>query len=428
MCSSSGTPVTGVIGEVMVTRPTRGTAVFPWRSPCLARPPAPSALPRGPAADPGHDRPRRRVPGRRARQRGHAGQLHRLRLRPVPGTRPEGDERLAEELAVPGRRHLHLRRLARLPQPAQPDPAWVTPSCARAGGCCRSRSARRRSCSPRFPRYGNDETIKPKPGDNGMYRHARKQGSAEATDAVAAAKALGIVPGSTLWYDLEGFDHSNRHCRESAMAFLSAWTERLHQLDYVSGVYSSVGSGIKMLDDARVERPGKSRCPTGSGWPAGTGSRTPARRTSARTAGAPAAGSSSTWAATTRPGAACGSTSTATSSTSARARGPRPRPTAAGSRSTSRDFMQLAGDHGHRPDAGPPVPAQGAGRVRRQGQRQLQRRPRSRRPAPGRQAHGFTAQRHLVPAELDEPGRRRPARRSSSSAPPVPTYAASSAH
>ncbi|MGZ8745295.1 MAG: glycoside hydrolase domain-containing protein [Nocardioides sp.] len=111
------------------------------------------------------------------------------------------------------------------------------------------------SCSTRFPRYGNDPTIKPKPGASGKYMPARHQGRVEAASAVAAAKALGIVPGSTLWYDLEGFDHTNRHCRESALSFLSAWTTRLHELDYVSGVYSSVGSGIKALDDARAERP-----------------------------------------------------------------------------------------------------------------------------------------------------------------------------
>ena len=112
------------------------------------------------------------------------------------------------------------------------------------------------SCSTRFPRYGNDETINPAPGRTGRYRPARRQGRAEAVSAVAAAKALGIVPGSTLWYDLEGFDHTLRHCRESALSFLSAWTTKLHGLDYVSGVYSSAGSGIKALDDARVDRPG----------------------------------------------------------------------------------------------------------------------------------------------------------------------------
>ena len=107
------------------------------------------------------------------------------------------------------------------------------------------------SCQPRFPRYGDDPTIIPKPGAQGRYGKARKQGSAEAASSVADAKALGIVEGSTLWYDLEGFDLRDTRCRESALAFLSSWTWRIHRLGYQSGVYSSAGSGIKMLDDAR---------------------------------------------------------------------------------------------------------------------------------------------------------------------------------
>ncbi|WP_141015475.1 glycoside hydrolase domain-containing protein [Nocardioides sambongensis] len=117
------------------------------------------------------------------------------------------------------------------------------------------------SCSTRFPRYGNDPTIKAKPGRKKLYVPARKMGRTEAGTAVAEAKRLGIVPGSTLWYDLEAFDITNTNCRESAMAFLHAWTVRLHELDYVSGVYSSAGSGIKMLDDARVNRPKAYRLP-----------------------------------------------------------------------------------------------------------------------------------------------------------------------
>jgi hypothetical protein len=111
------------------------------------------------------------------------------------------------------------------------------------------------SCHPSFPRYGNDETINPRPGADGKYGQARAQGRAEAVKAVSAARALGIAPRSTLWYDLEGFDHTRTHCRESALGFLSGWTFKLHELNYVSGVYSSAGSGIKILDDARVKRP-----------------------------------------------------------------------------------------------------------------------------------------------------------------------------
>ena len=112
------------------------------------------------------------------------------------------------------------------------------------------------SCHPSFPRYDDDHTISPRPGRHGNYPRARKQARHWAGVTVQKAQNLGIVKRSTLWYDLEGFDLSNTRCRESALAFLSAWTTKLHALDYVSGVYSSAGSGIKMLDNVRVNRPG----------------------------------------------------------------------------------------------------------------------------------------------------------------------------
>jgi hypothetical protein len=110
------------------------------------------------------------------------------------------------------------------------------------------------SCHPGFPRYNDDRKIDPSPGAKGLYGDARRQGWAEAEKTVRAARRLGIAPRSTLWYDLEGFDIRNTRCRQSALAFLSAWTVRLHRLGYVSGVYSSAGSGIRALDDLRVRR------------------------------------------------------------------------------------------------------------------------------------------------------------------------------
>jgi hypothetical protein len=109
------------------------------------------------------------------------------------------------------------------------------------------------SCSTRFPRYGNDPTINPDPAAD--YGKARAMGRAEADQAVAVAKDLGIVPGSTLWYDLEAFDIRKERCRESALRFVSAWTNQVHRHGYVSGYYSSAASGIRMIDDARVNRP-----------------------------------------------------------------------------------------------------------------------------------------------------------------------------
>ncbi len=112
------------------------------------------------------------------------------------------------------------------------------------------------SCQPRFPRYHDDFKINPKPGKANGYSIAKRQGTTEGGRSVAAAQALGIVPGSTLWYDLEGFTLGDTACRESALQFLSGWVAQVRTLGYRAGVYSSAGSGIKMLDDARVSRPG----------------------------------------------------------------------------------------------------------------------------------------------------------------------------
>ncbi|MBC9732747.1 glycoside hydrolase domain-containing protein [Nocardioides marmotae] len=141
---------------------------------------------------------------------------------------------------------------------SQPNltPAWVTKQLKKGWRLLPITLGPQASCHPRFPRYADDVKINPKPGNNGRYFQARQQGFAEAEKAVAAATALGLARGSTLFYDLEGYDSSNTHCRESALAFVGAWTEKLHALGWVSGVYSSAGSGIKDLDDARVNRPG----------------------------------------------------------------------------------------------------------------------------------------------------------------------------
>ncbi len=111
------------------------------------------------------------------------------------------------------------------------------------------------SCQSRFPRYGTDRKINPSRGSDGAYGAARRQGREEAAKTVTAARRLGLAARSTMWYDLEGFDSTNTDCRESALAFLSGWTYKIHALGYVSGVYSSASSGIKVLDDARVSRP-----------------------------------------------------------------------------------------------------------------------------------------------------------------------------
>ena len=131
----------------------------------------------------------------------------------------------------PGRRTQHAKGWRLLPIPLGPQ-AWGTPR----------------------ERYLRQVRISPDPTD--AYARARSQGRAEARKTVDEATRLGLRTGSTMWYDLEAFPTTGRDCRESALNFLNAWTRQLHALGYRSGVYSSAASGIKILDDARVNRPG----------------------------------------------------------------------------------------------------------------------------------------------------------------------------
>ncbi|MFC4785946.1 glycoside hydrolase domain-containing protein [Nocardioides sp. MAHUQ-72] len=75
----------------------------------------------------------------------------------------------------------------------------------------------------------------------------RSQGRAEATAAVAAADGLGLPPGSTLFFDMEAYRTGDASCSTAVLRFLGAWTSRLHDLGYFSGVYSSLGSGVADL-------------------------------------------------------------------------------------------------------------------------------------------------------------------------------------
>jgi hypothetical protein len=140
---------------------------------------------------------------------------------------------------------------------AQPDltPTWVSTQLRKGWKLLPITLGPQAPCNPRFPRYGDDRVIDSDPGAHGHYATARSQGVAEAKKTVTAAQALGIVAGSTMWYDLEGFDVSNLRCRDASLAFLSAWTREIHTLHYLSGVYSSAGSGIWMLDQARLDDP-----------------------------------------------------------------------------------------------------------------------------------------------------------------------------
>ena len=142
------------------------------------------------------------------------------------------------------------------------SPAWISTQLANGWRLLPIALGPQASCVSRFPRYKDDFKINPSPGAGGTYAVAQGQGSTEADKNIDDALVLGIAPGSTIWYDLEGFDLTDKHCRESALRFIHGWTERVTARGFVAGMYSSAGSGIKMIDDARVLRPGQFSLPS----------------------------------------------------------------------------------------------------------------------------------------------------------------------
>ncbi|WP_162799329.1 glycoside hydrolase domain-containing protein [Nocardioides sp. 616] len=146
---------------------------------------------------------------------------------------------------------------------SQPNlsPTWISTQLAKGWRLLPIALGPQASCQPRFPRYSDDFKINPTPGADKTYAAARAQGAAEADKNAGDARSYGISPTSTIWYDLEGFDLNNTHCRESALAFVHGWVQRIEHHGFVSGLYSSASSGIKMLDDARINRPGQFALP-----------------------------------------------------------------------------------------------------------------------------------------------------------------------
>jgi Domain of unknown function (DUF1906) len=76
---------------------------------------------------------------------------------------------------------------------------------------------------------------------------ANPEGQAAAQWAVQDAAALGMGRGTPIYEDMESYNAGNASCRNSVLSFLNGWTREIHALGYVSGVYSSAGTGIEAL-------------------------------------------------------------------------------------------------------------------------------------------------------------------------------------
>ena len=98
-----------------------------------------------------------------------------------------------------------------------------------------------------IPTYVGLPAPSPACGCSGITpNQAAAQGTAAADDAVLQAAALGIGLGNPIYFDMEGYSRTSTNT-SAVLTFLDAWTERLHQRGYVSGVYGSAGSTVADL-------------------------------------------------------------------------------------------------------------------------------------------------------------------------------------
>ncbi|WP_406738734.1 DUF1906 domain-containing protein [Streptomyces sp. NBC_00853] len=75
---------------------------------------------------------------------------------------------------------------------------------------------------------------------------ANGQGREAAEGAAEAARSLGLAAGTVLYNDLENY--TDRATWDApVVAYLTAWTDRLHELGFRSAAYVSVSSGVKAL-------------------------------------------------------------------------------------------------------------------------------------------------------------------------------------
>lgn len=79
-----------------------------------------------------------------------------------------------------------------------------------------------------------------------------KQGRSEGGQAVQAARALGIMTGSALYLDLEAYNVGNASCARTTLDFVRAWNREVRGRGYLPGFYSSAGSGVRHMEQARL--------------------------------------------------------------------------------------------------------------------------------------------------------------------------------
>lgn len=82
-------------------------------------------------------------------------------------------------------------------------------------------------------------------------RHPKRQGTREGRDAARRAHALGLLPGSALYLDMESYDHRRTSCARRVLSFVRAWDREVGRSGYLPGFYSSADTGVRHFESAR---------------------------------------------------------------------------------------------------------------------------------------------------------------------------------
>ena len=70
------------------------------------------------------------------------------------------------------------------------------------------------------------------------------QGTIAATDTSTRAAGSGLLPGSPIYFDMEGYNNADGGCVAAVRGFIDGWVLQLHQNGYIAGMYGSLCSGI----------------------------------------------------------------------------------------------------------------------------------------------------------------------------------------
>lgn len=81
--------------------------------------------------------------------------------------------------------------------------------------------------------------------------NAASLGTADATDAVAKAAALGMKAGSPIYLDMEAYDTTNTACNDAVLTYVRSFDRQLRTKTYRAGYYGFTSSSAKAIANAK---------------------------------------------------------------------------------------------------------------------------------------------------------------------------------